>query len=229
MELVPVIIPARAGSKGIIGKNIIEFCGKPLLAWSIEQALRSKNVSNVYVSTDGEEIGKTAEKYGARVIWRPEELATDTASSEDAIMHAIKKIEDRENFSNVVFLQATSPLRRKDDIDNAIIEFYSKSLDSLFSVALLEDYCIWKKDKDTINSLTYDYNNRGRRQDREPLYLENGSIYIFSKELFYSKKNRIGGKIGTYEMPFDLSYEIDSERDIKICEFFMKELIIKKI
>lgn len=228
MERFPVIIPARAGSKGIIGKNIIDFCGKPLIAWSIEQSLQSKHVSNVYVSTDGEDIARISERYGAKVIWRPKELASDTASSEDAILHAMKEIEKAEEYSTVIFLQATSPLRKKDDIDNAVEVFLRNSLDSLFSMALLEDYCVWKRVQGELHSFTYDYNNRGRRQDREPLYLENGSIYVFSKDLFYKVKNRIGGKIGMYEMPFDQSYEIDSERDIRICEFFMKELIINQ-
>jgi len=226
IEKMPVIIPARAGSKGIIGKNIIDFCGKPLIAWSIEQGLNTKCVSNVYVSTDGEDIAIVAEKYGAKVIWRPAELATDTASSEDAIMHAIKEIEKKEKCSNIVFLQATSPLRRDNDIENAIKAYIKGKYDSLFSMTVLDDYCMWKKVDGVLQSVSYDYNNRGRRQERDPTFLENGSIYIFSKELFYKNNNRLGGRIGMYEMPFELSYEIDSPKDIKLCEFFMKEHII---
>ncbi len=225
MVKIPVIIPARAGSKGIIGKNIVEFCGKPLISWTIRQALDSDRVSNVYVSTNGEDIAEVSEKNGARIIWRPSELSTDTSSSEDAIMHAIKEIEKNEDFQSVVFLQATSPIRRKNDIDCAIKEFEFGQYDSLFSMAILEDYCIWKRKGERLYSFTYDYLKRGRRQEREPLYLENGSIYVFKKELFFEKKNRLGGKIGMYEMPFECSYEIDSQKDIAICEYFMNCVI----
>lgn len=222
---IPAIIPARAGSKGIKGKNIIDFCGKPLIAWSIMQAVRSEMISNVYVSTDGDDIAAISEKYGARVIRRPKEIATDTASSEDAVIHAIHEIEQHEAFDSIAFLQATSPLRKKDDIDNAVRTFYGGKYDSLFSMAVLEDYCMWKNEGGIVNSFTYDYKNRGRRQDREPLYLENGSIYVTSKQLFLTEKNRLGGNIGMYEMAFECSYEIDSMKDIAICEFFMKSII----
>lgn len=221
----PVVIPARAGSKGIIGKNIIDFCEKPLIAWSIEQALNSSSVSGVYVSTDGEDIAKISEQYGAKVIWRPGELASDTASSEDALIHAIGEIEKQEQFESMVFLQATSPIRRNNDIDDAIREFEGGNYDSLFSMAMLDDYCMWKKKDGVLESYTYDYRSRGRRQDREPLYLENGSIYVFKKELCLNQRNRLGGKIGMYEMPFECSYEIDSMKDISVCEVFMRKII----
>ena len=229
MEKVPVIIPARAGSKGINGKNIINFYGKPLIAWSILQARQSKRVSNVYVSTDGEEIADIAEEYGAFIIKRPKELASDTASSEDALLHAINVITKIEEFHAIVFLQATSPLRRAFDIDAAVEKFSAESLDSLFSMTILEDYCLWKKVGNGLESFTYAYRNRGRRQEREPLYLENGSIYIFSKELFVKEKNRLGGNIGMYEMPMECSYEIDTEQDLKICEQIMEAMKLNAI
>lgn len=225
MERIPAIIPARAGSKGIIGKNIIEFCGHPLIVWSITQALDSDTISNVYVSTDGEEIAEISEEYGAKIIWRPKELADDSSKSEDAILHAIKKMEEVETFDSVVFLQATSPIRNAYDIDNAVMKFKKGGYDSLFSMAVLEDYCLWKGTEDNLFSFSYDYKNRGRRQERDPLFLENGSIYVFSKSLFLKERNRIGGRIGMYEMPFECSYEIDSPKDIKICEFFMNNMM----
>ena len=225
MEKMPVIIPARAGSKGIPGKNIIDFCGKPLLAWSILQAKASEEVSNVYVSTDGDEIADVASAYGAKIIRRPAEFAKDSSSSEDALKHGIHEIEKVESFDAIVFLQATSPLRRKFDIESAIQTFREGIYDSLFSMAILEDYCIWKRDDDILKSVSYDYKKRGRRQDREPLYLENGSIYIFAKEVLKKNNNRLGGKIGMYQMPFEYSYEIDSKSDLAICEYFMKKLL----
>ena len=226
MKKLPVIIPARAGSKGIIGKNIVTFCERPLISWSIIQALESEHVSGVYVSTDGEDIAAVSEKAGASIIWRPSELASDTSSSEDALRHAIREIENEEEFESLIFLQATSPIRRADDIDKAVEFFLEGGYDSIFSMAVLEDFCMWKRKGDLLFSYSYDYKNRGRRQDREPIYLENGSIYIFKKNMFLEENNRLGGKIGMYEMPFECSYEIDSLKDVKICEFFMKNMII---
>lgn len=225
MEKMPVVIPARAGSKGIPGKNILDFCGKPLLAWSILQAKESLGVSNVYVSTDGDDIADVATEFGAQVIRRPEEIATDTATSEDALRHAMHEIEKKEPVSSVIFLQATSPLRRKNDISDAIRAYWEGNYDSLFSMTVMEDYCLWRQGDAGLESFSYDYKKRGRRQERKPLYLENGSIYIFSKEVLEKYNNRLGGKIGMYSMPFHCSYEIDSVEDIPICEFFMKQIL----
>lgn len=219
------IIPARAGSKGIINKNIIDFCNKPLIGWSIEQAKKSKCIDEVYVSTDGEDIADVSKQFGAKVIWRPKEIANDIASSEEALIHAMDVIEKYDTVNRVVFLQATSPIRKRDDIDNAMSVFKRGNYDSLFSMSVLEDYCIWREENGHINSWSYDYRSRGRRQEREKMYLENGSIYIFTPELLRKNKNRLGGKIGTYEMPFNQSYEIDSVEDILTCEFFMKKCL----
>lgn len=221
---ISAIIPARAGSKGIINKNIIDFCGKPLLAWSIEVALQSHLVMEVYVSTDGEEIAEIAESFGAKVIWRPKELSTDESSSESAIAHAMEAIEKNHPLDLVLFLQATSPIRKVNDIDEAIEIFHKEKLDSLFSMSRTEDYCLWKREKGKLDSVNFDYHNRGRRQEREPLYLENGSIYIFKPKILREYQNRLGGRIGMYEMPFTRSYEIDCLEDMEICEFFMKKL-----
>ncbi|MDD5433882.1 MAG: acylneuraminate cytidylyltransferase [Nitrospira sp.] len=221
------IIPARGGSKSIPRKNIIDFCGKPLIAWSIELALASKYISDVYVTTDDKEIANVSQAYGAKIIWRPPELATDIASSEDALLHAISDIEKVRKIDLIVFLQATSPIRDTNDVDKAIEEFSSKKADSLFSAAVLEDFCIWEKAKSGIRSMTFDYKNRGRRQDRQPYYLENGSIYIFKPDILKQNNNRLGGSIALYQMPFWKSYEIDSIEDIEVCEYFMRNKVLK--
>ena len=222
------IIPARSGSKSIPKKNIIDFCGKPLIAWSIAQALHSEFIKEVFVSSDDREILKVASGCYAKLIARPKKLATDVSSAEDALLHAIGYVQrsKKEKIDIVVFLQATSPIRTNKDIDNAIKFFVSKKADSLFSAALLEDFCTWQIKGNRYNSITYDYKNRGRRQDRKPYYLENGSIYIFKPEILKKYKNRLGGKIVTYPMPLWQSYEIDSYEDLEICEYFMRNKIL---
>ena len=118
---VVAIIPARGNSKGIKNKNIINFCNKPLIYWTIKQSLKSKYIAqNVYVTSDNRDILDLSASYGAMPIIRPDELSGDTSSSEDALLHAIEIIEKTTSIDLVVFLQCTSPLREADDIDNAI-------------------------------------------------------------------------------------------------------------
>lgn len=219
MKTISIII-ARGGSKGIPKKNIMDFCGKPLVNWTIEQSFKCNSIDEVYVSTDSTEIADIAHKAGANIIIRPDYLATDTTTSEDVILHAIDKID----CDLVVFPQVTSPLRFSDDFTKAIDIFNRKTLYSLMSVCQLEDYCIWNEK----GSVSYDYKNRGRRQDRKSLYLENGSFYIFKPEGIKKYRNRLHEKIGMYEMNFWQSYEIDSLQDIPICEYFMMKNILKK-
>ena len=223
------IIPARGNSKEIIDKNIINFCGKPLIAWSIEQALASSHITNVYVSSDSDKILNVSIKYGAKEIKRPDILAQDESSSEEALVHAINEIErsDGNKIDLVVFLQGTSPLRSLEDIDEAINLFIKNNLDSLFSACDLKDLMVWKNVDSKLTSINYDYKNRERRQDMQKQYGENGSIYLFKPKIIRESMNRLGGKIGTYIMDAWKIHEIDNKEDIGICEYFMniKELV----
>lgn len=224
------IILARGGSKGIPQKNLIDFAGKPLLAWSILQARAAETVAAVYVSSDSDAILDVAIRYGARAIKRPDELATDTATSEVALLHALDVIvaEQEGDPECVVFLQATSPLREPSDIDAAVVEFRTQAADSLFSDAVLDDFCAWHEDDGVLKGKTFDPFNRGRRQDRKPLYLENGSIYVFKPSLLREKGNRLGGKIARYSMPYWKSFEIDTVENIELCEYFFRKHLLAK-
>lgn len=208
------IIPARGGSKGIPGKNIMDFCGKPLIEWSILQAKSTLAVDEVFVTSDSDEILTIAKRCGAQTIQRPASISGDTASSESAILHAMEEIESE--VDKVIMVQVTSPLRKSDDFANAILQFDKEKLDSLFSGAILEDFLIWQKeDNGNYNSFNYDFRQRGRRQERKPQFVENGSFYIFKPEVI-KKGNRLGGKIGVYLMDFWQSFEIDSPSDIEV-------------
>lgn len=208
------IIPARGGSKGLVGKNIRLFCGKPLLAWSILQAPKP-----VYVTSDDDEILAVAAEYGAIGIKRPPSLATDTSTSESAILHALEDIPEA---SEVIFLQPTSPLRYSFDVAKALELFRAKGADSLFSCAELEDFTAWEGEGETLRGLTFDPFNRGRRQDRKPIHLENGSIYIFKPEILRRNNNRLGGKIVRYPMEFWQSFEIDDQETFYLCRFYFR-------
>lgn len=225
----PAIILARGGSKGIPKKNIMQFAGEPLLAWSILQARESGVVDSVYVSSDSDEILEVAGRYGAVAIKRPDEFSTDTSSSEVALLHVLDQI--RRNCgmdpTRVIFLQATSPLREPSDIAGAVRAFDELNADSLFSDAILDDFCAWEADEDDkLVGATFDPWNRGRRQDRKPLFLENGSIYIFTPELLRKKGNRLGGKIGRYSMPYWKSFEIDTIENVELCEYYFRKHLL---
>jgi N-acylneuraminate cytidylyltransferase len=229
MEIV-CIIPARGGSKGIPGKNIMDFCGKPLLAWSILQAQQAKNVNAVYVTSDDKVILGVAEDFGAKPIRRPDELSTDTAVSEAALLHALDQIEKEKatKIDVVVFLQATSPLRESEDIDNAIRKLIDENADSLFSSARLEDFFIWQETEEGFKSLNFDNAKRLRRQDVKPQYVENGSIYLFKPDVLRSTNVRLGGRIAIYEMDFWKTWEIDSLEDKALCEWYFMNRLMKQ-
>ena len=224
----PAVILARGGSKGIHKKNIMDFAGKPLLTWSILQAFDSGVVDTVYVSSDSDEILDVAVRYGAVAIRRPDELATDTTTSEAALTHALDQIhrERGTDPERIIFLQATSPLRESSDIAGAVRAFDDQHVDSLFSDAVLDDFCAWAEEDGILKGKTFDPWNRGRRQERKPLYLENGSIYIFKPSLLRNTGNRLGGKIGRYSMPFWKSFEIDTLENAELCELYFRKHLL---
>lgn len=218
------IILARGGSKSIPNKNIIEFCGLPLIAHSILQSLEVDCIKEVYVSSDSDEILSIAEEYGAIKIKRPNCLADDESTSESALVDAINQIETNKHYDSYIFLQPTSPIRESSDIKGAINLFENENLDSLFSSCKSEDFLIWKIENNKLESVNYNADNRQRRQDKTEEVVENGSIYIFKKDGFLEKENRLFGSIGTYLMSFNKVFEIDSYEDVDVCEFFYRKI-----
>jgi len=222
------IIPARGGSKGIPGKNIKPLAGKPLIHWSISQALESQRVNaGVYVSSDSDAILSEAVKAGATAIKRPDNLASDSASSESALQHAIDIVQAVQPVDLIVFLQCTSPIRKQDDIDNAIAQLLEEQADSLLSVLTIKDYFVWQAGEqraDSATSVNFDYNHRQRRQDLPTQYLENGSIYVFKPNVLVEYGNRLGGKIALYPMEKYCSQQIDDEAEFKLCEAILSGL-----
>ena len=225
---IPAIVLARGGSKEIPRKNLIEFCGKPLLFWTIEQCKRAELIESVWVSSDDDEILYFAENQNVNTIKRPDQYSGDDASSEVAWLHAVEYLKKRNvNCDTIICPQVTSPLRRFNDIDDAIKKFYKDKLDSLFSASVWNDLYFWQIDSNgSLSSVNYDYENRKRRQCHEDQIVENGSFYIFKTELLEKRLNRFGEKIGISKMlPWQI-FEIDNEYDIKICSVLMSEFII---
>ncbi|NEQ11729.1 MAG: acylneuraminate cytidylyltransferase family protein [Moorea sp. SIO4E2] len=196
---------------------------KPLIAHSILDAKESNLIDKIYVSTDDAEIAEISKEYGAEIIERPEELASDKASSESALIHATYEIEKIGIYPElIVFLQCTSPIRAGTDIDNAIKKIQSTNADSLLSVSPSHRF-LWEEVNGVVKSINYDYCNRKRRQDMNPQYVENGSIYIFKPWVLKEFSNRLGGKISMFVMNEAASWEIDSLTDFEIAESLLKK------
>jgi CMP-N,N'-diacetyllegionaminic acid synthase len=230
MKRIIGLILARGGSKGIPNKNSNDFCGMPLIAWSILQAKNTGDISDVWVSSDDKKILKIAEKYGAKTICRPKKLATSNAIGDDSYFHAINFIEKNEYIPDIVVgLQATSPIRESKDLEKALNKFKKNKYDSLFSSCSGTDTFFWKESKKILKSINYNYKKRPNRQDLVDNYvIENGSFYIFTPKLIKKSKNRLGGKIGTYVMESWKLFELDELADIKLCELIMKNYILNK-
>jgi len=214
------IIPARGGSKGIPRKNIQPFLSKPLLTHSIDYALQAAEIDGIFVSTDDSEILQVSEQAGAEVIHRPIELSGDKATTESAVDHALTTWASTHELPDIiVLLQATSPYRPSGSLAIALEKFDTGQYDSLLSISPTHRF-FWRVQGDEVRA-EYDYLNRPRRQDMKPediRYVENGSLYIFTRAHFEASGNRLGGRIGDIVFDEEYSLEIDSWTDLKLLE-----------
>lgn len=221
------IIPARGSSKRIPRKNLQILAGKPLVVHSIEHALCASTVDAVYVSTEDAEIAAVSTATGAHVIERPLSLASDRAASESALLHILDTI--RGSGGNdpylVVFLQCTSPIRKPDDIDNAVRTLIEQGADSLFS-ACESNRLLWRRVQGECKSLNYDYRRRPREQDFPEEYRENGSIYVIKPWVLRKLNNRLGGRIAVYEMDYWCSFQIDLPEHLRLCEWIIQSGLV---
>lgn len=213
------LIPARGGSKGIPRKNLAPLAGRPLLVHTLDQARATPAIERVVVSTDDDEIARCAAEHGAEVVRRPAQLASDEAASEPALLHALDTLRDDGGYEPdlVVFLQATSPLRRAGDVARAIATLEAEDADSLFSACVVHGF-VWRRRGSELEALTYDPQARPRRQDVGEDLLENGSIYVFKPWVLRRHRNRLGGRVAVYPMdPLD-SFQIDTPADLELAE-----------
>lgn len=217
-DKVVALIPLRGGSKSIPLKNIKNIAGKPLCAWTLDAACKAIGASNVYISTESKVIADAIHNLhkGVNIIDRPNELASDTASTEAVMLHFAELIE----FETLITLQATSPLTTASDILSALHIFNKENYDSLLTGVSNKRF-FWTSDAKAIN---YDPSKRPRRQDMDRWLMENGAFYITKRSILQRSKSRLGGRIGIYEMPPETSVEIDEPDDWEVVE----RLLIKR-
>lgn len=217
------IIPARGGSKSIPKKNLHLLAGKPLLTYVIEQAHLSRYVNRIVVSTDDPAIAAVAREYGAEVVMRPEELSNDTASSEAALLHTLDYLRESENYEPdiIVFMQCTSPLTLSEDIDGAVEVFLNEKADSALTVTPFH-YFLWRCSEEGAVGINHDKFIRPLRQEREPQFLETGSIYVMRTAGFKNVKHRFFGKTVMYVIPQERCLEIDEPVDFLMAEVLLK-------
>lgn len=221
------IIPARSGSKGLRHKNIKLLNEKPLIAYTIEAAIESDIFTDIVVSTDSEEYASISKRYGASIPFlRPDELASDIASSADMVVYTIQRLKELGKvYDYFVLLQPTSPLRKASDIKNAVDLLIENKLDSVVSVCEAEhSLSIYNTLGDSLSLEGFiNKNSATRRQDDKKYYRINGSIYISNVEKYLSERDFYGKKSKAYIMSRESSIDIDTELDFKIAEYIMTQ------
>ena len=221
-----VVIPARGGSKGIPLKNIYPVNGKPLLTYSLEMIKQVEFDGDVVVSTDSEQIKEVAASVpGIEIVDRPQDISGDKASTESALLHALEVMEKRKEcaYDAVVTLQATSPLRAPQTV-KACLERYEADRDQYDALLTLTETRIdyWIKDGDAHYRRLYPDAPR-RRQDREPIYIENSAVYITDKQSLIETGSVLGHAVNGYVIPEREGVDINEPIDILLAEELLKE------
>ena len=213
------VIPARGGSKGIPRKNIKEIAGKPLIAWTIEEAKKSKHITKLILTSDDAEIIEVAKRYGCEVPFvRPKELAADETPGVDPILHAIEQCP---GYDYVVSLQPTSPLRTVEDIDGAIETLLAKEADFCVSVTESNQSPYWMYNLNVngmMNPIIKQTNFAVRRQDLAQAYSLNGAVYVAQTEQLKVTKSFLTNETVGFVMSRTQSFDIDTEEDFFLCQ-----------
>lgn len=215
------IIPARGGSKGVPRKNLRPLAGKPLIAWTIEAAQGSSLLDRVILSSEDEEIMETARQHGLDVPFkRPPELARDDTPGILPVLHALEMLSS-ENYTHVVLLQPTSPLRNSEDIDGAIRLCIDRAAPSCVGVCETPHPPWWMfgmNEEKKLSPIMAAKDIPSRRQDAPKTYQLNGAVYVAETRFIKSNKGFIGPESLGFAMPAERSLDIDSELDLALAE-----------
>lgn len=230
MSKILALIPARAGSKGVKNKNIRELAGKPLIAYTIMEAIKSNIFEDIIVSTDSEKIADIARKYGANVPFlRPKKFALDDSLTIDVIIHCFDFMRNiGKEYQEVILLQPTSPLRRAHHIKEAYQLFNNKNANFIISVCKCGHSPLWAnimdKDLKMDNFIREEVKNM-RRQDLPQFYQINGALYLAKVDKLIEEKGFLGKNSYAYIMSRENSIDIDTEIDFRFCEIIMRAVM----
>lgn len=219
------IIPARGGSKGVPRKNIRDLAGKPLIAWTIDEAKKSRYIDRLILSSEDDEIIEVAKQYGCEVPFkRPLELAQDDTPGIKPVLHAIEQCS---GYDYVVLLQPTSPLRTVGDIDGCIEKLLNSDADFCVSVTEPEKspYWMYTLEGERMVPLLPQDELVARRQDLPKVYALNGAVYIGKSSEVKKSKAFLTENTVAFEMAAEHSFDIDTELDFKICEVLIKDKV----
>ena len=221
------IIPARGGSKGVPRKNIRKFDGKPLIAYAIEAGMESGNISKLVVNTEDEEIAEIARSFNCEVVMRNPEIAGDQSQVIDTVLQTLDYFEDKNQyFEAVMLLQPTAPLRKGEDIDNAICLLQSNSkTDAVISMVKVEDHHparMYKIQDGNLENLMPEYETQNR-QELPELYLRNGCIYLVRTSALKKEQSLMPEKKIPYIMDSKWAVNIDTEMDVIVLEQLFKK------
>ena len=209
------IIPARGGSKGIPQKNIALLLGKPLISYMIEAAQYSQHINEIVVSTEDKEIADISLKCGAQVKMRPSAISGDSSRSEDALLDVLTEYDS----DLLVFLQCTAPFTPTEDIDGTIRALLDNNADTALAATPFH-YFLWTAEGEGIN---HHKSKRLLRQEREPQYLEAGSIYVMKTAEFRQHRHRFFGKTAIHIVPYSHVLEIDEPFDLELAEAILQK------
>jgi CMP-N-acetylneuraminic acid synthetase len=227
-EKVLAVIPARGDSKGIPRKNLYPLNGKPLIAYTIEAALKSKLLTRSIISTDSEEIAEVAEKFGGDVPFiRPNVLANDTASSIDVVKHAVKELEkaDGVRYNYAVLLQPTTPLRLSEDIDKVVQKLISTQCDTVITmvdVGAFHPARMYRIENDRLVGIMEESIAMRRRQDLPPIYIRSGDVYACKRDIIFNRNSMLGNDCRPLVISPNRAINIDTLRDIVLAEYLLK-------
>lgn len=229
------LIPARGGSKGIVGKNIIPLGGRPLIEYTIDAAIKSKSLDRIIVSTDDKKIAEIAQKSGAEVpFMRPEVIACDQSTALEVIQHSINTLQEKENWAPdfIVYLQPTSPLRRPESISEAINKFTESDSDSLVSVIRVPHHFSVDSQLELVGEHLKPFRKKVtevyRRQDKPVYFARNGpAILVVRYATIMNANSLYGDTVLPFEMSAEESIDIDEIEDIEFAEWILSKRIKK--
>lgn len=219
-----VLIPARGGSKGIPNKNLIDINGKPLIFYTIKEALKVFDPNSIYVSSDSELILSYCVKLGINIIERPKVFSGDKSTSSEVINHFIESIDEKSEYE-IIYLQPTSPLRTHKHIKESIDIYKSKKCSALISVSKSNEYVdkTFTLNKDYIEPLLGSSKYTEIRQDISETYYPNGAIYIFTCKSFLKNKKIPLNQVIPYIMTRVDSIDIDDNIDLEYVRIILKK------